>query len=377
MTAPKPKIEPSRLAGRLDVLPGLRRVREAASGVRAHLVGGAVRDLLLGRDRADLDIAVEGDVLDLARRLGGELHIHERFGTATVRVDELSIDLAATRSEAYPSPGALPVVRPADLGADLARRDFTVNAMAVALSPGSELVDPHGGLADLEQGVLRTLHPGSFADDPTRALRAARYAARYGFTLEPRTEDALRASDLGTVSAQRVEAELLKLAGERAPAPGFEMVAGWGLLELAPDGVRLAAAVADLMGRDPWAGIADRADAVLAAALDAGSPAARRLADATPSSPSEAVSLARGLGGVELALGRALGGEWLDSYVSRWRLVRLEIDGDDLLEAGVDEGPGLGRGLAAALRAKLDGEIDGRDDELRVALDASREDGGP
>jgi tRNA nucleotidyltransferase (CCA-adding enzyme) len=377
MTAAKPKIEPSGLAERLDVLPGLARVREAASGVRAHLVGGAVRDLLLGRDRADLDIAVEGDVLGLARRLGGELRVHERFGTATVRVDGLAIDLAATRSEAYPHPGALPVVRPADLGADLARRDFTVNAMAVALSQGSELVDPHGGLADLEQGVLRTLHPGSFADDPTRALRAVRYATRYGFTLEPGTEDALRTCDLGTVSAQRVEAELLKLAGEDAPAAGFELVARWGLVEVAPDGVGLSAAVGDLVGRDPWARIADRPDAVLAAALGAGSPAARRLAEATPSSPSEAVSLARGLGGVELALARALGAQWLDSYVTRWRLVRLEIDGDDLLEAGVDEGPGLGRGLAAALRAKLDGEIDGPEDELRVALDSSREERGP
>jgi tRNA nucleotidyltransferase (CCA-adding enzyme) len=377
MTAQQRKIGPQGLAERLDALAGIDRARAAAAGLRAYLVGGAVRDLLLGLERADLDLAVEGDSLELARRLGGELRAHPRFQTATVRVDGIQIDIAATRAETYPRPGALPVVSPAGLGSDLARRDFSVNAMAVALSPESELVDPQGGLADLERGMLRTLHPNSLVDDPTRALRAARYSSRYGFELDPGTEAEVVAADLDTVSVERVDAELRKLARESEAARGFELLEAWGLIDLAADGARLAAAVGELLGAEPWTRIADPGDAVLAAALGRGMGAARRLADAKPSRPSEAVALARGLGGVELALGRALGAGWLDSYVSDWRSVRLDIDGADLLAAGVAEGPAVGRGLAAALRAKLDGEVAGPEEELRVALRAARKDTGP
>src|SRR3989475_7626453 len=105
------KIEPEALGERLAALPGIERLREAAAGLPAYLVGGAVRDLLLGRSRADLDVAVEGEVVELARRLGGEVRAHERFATAAVRVDGLEVDLAATRSETYARPGALPEVR--------------------------------------------------------------------------------------------------------------------------------------------------------------------------------------------------------------------------------------------------------------------------
>ena len=159
MPPPKVKIEPERLAERLAALPGIERLREAAAGVAAYLVGGAVRDLLLGRPRADIDVAVEGQVEALAERLGGEARTHERFDTASVRVDGLEVDLAATRSETYAHPGALPEVRPASLADDLSRRDFTINAMAVPLAGDPELIDPHGGLEDLGRGELRVLHP--------------------------------------------------------------------------------------------------------------------------------------------------------------------------------------------------------------------------
>src|SRR5204862_5738281 len=130
---------------------------------------------------------VEGELTPLTERLGGETRAHERFATASVSVDGLEVDLAATRSETYPRPGALPEVRPASLDEDLARRDFTVNAMAVPLVGEPQLIDPHGGLGDLKRGELRVLHAGSFEDDPTRALRAARYAARYEFSLQGET----------------------------------------------------------------------------------------------------------------------------------------------------------------------------------------------
>ncbi len=366
------KIEPEELAARLAALPALDRLRAAAGDVPVYLVGGAVRDLLLGRERADVDVAVEGEARELARRLGGELRAHERFATAAVTVDGLVVDLATARSETYAHPGALPEVRPATITDDLGRRDFTVNAMAVPLAGEPRLLDPHGGLADLERGRLRVLHERSFVDDPTRALRAARYAARYGFELEPRTERLLRETDLETVSRDRVEAELRKLAAEPRARRGFALLDEWGLVATGAPALELIDRVDEVAASEPWRDLAPREDAILAAALGRGVDAARELAAARPRRASAAVELARGRDPLTLVLARALGAEWLDRYVAELRHVRLDIDGRDLLAAGVPEGPGIGSGLRAALRAKLDGEVSGRDEELGVALEAAR-----
>jgi tRNA nucleotidyltransferase (CCA-adding enzyme) len=384
ITSPKTPdpADPAHLVQRLAAIPGLDRLCDAAGEVPLYLVGGAVRDLLLGRDRDDLDIVVEGDAEALAGTLGGEIVAHERFATAKVNLEGLEFDLASARAESYPRPGALPEVREATLTEDLARRDFTINAMAIPLHGEPELIDPHAGHDDLEHGLIRVLHPGSFVDDPTRALRAARYAARFGFAAEPETEALAREADLSTVSEDRVEAELLKLAAEPRAREGFELLAEWGLLSL-PDGAgRLIDEVGALLEKPPWKGVADRALAVHAAATGRAPGAAGRLRDllgaarglaaASPRRPSDAFELARGRGGIELALARSLGAEWLDRYVSEWRDARLEITGEDLLAAGVPEGPAVGHGLDAALRRKLDGDVSGRDEELRVALDAAR-----
>lgn len=352
--------------------PELGAVR-AATTSPVYLVGGAVRDLLLGRPRTDIDLVVEGDAGGLAAALGAEVVEHERFATAKVELDGHEIDIAAARAETYARPGALPEVKPAvDIAADLGRRDFTINAMAIPLLEEPGLIDPHGGRADLESGLLRVLHERSFVDDPTRALRAARYAARFDFALETETAALLRETDLGTVSGDRRRAELLRLAAEPSAARGFELLAEWGLVELRPGGAELAARVGELLAAMPWSEVAPRDRTVLAAVLG---PAGgeEELAAAHPGRPSEAVELARGHSGVELVLARALGAEWLDRWLSEWRLVRLEIDGNDLIAAGVPEGPALGRGLAAALRRKLDGEIAGREQELNAALAAARE----
>jgi tRNA nucleotidyltransferase (CCA-adding enzyme) len=372
MSSQGANIDLDRLPGLLGALPGVERVRAVAGDTPIYLVGGAVRDLLLGRTRADLDFAVEGDAAALGRRLEGDVRAHERFATATVEVDGVQLDLATARSETYPHPGALPEVRPASLSDDLARRDFTVNAMAVPLLGEPELIDPHGGRADLERGLLRVLHDRSFADDPTRARRAARYAARYGFELEPRTADLLRDADLATVSGERAEAELRKLAREPQARHGFELLRDWGLVDLGGDAPLLIGAVSELLDTEPWASFADREEAVLAVALGRDADAARALAAAAPERASEAVQLARGADPVTLAVARVSGAEWLDRYLADWRDVRLEIDGDDLMAAGIPEGPAVGRGLAAAMRARLDGEASGADEELRVALEAAR-----
>jgi tRNA nucleotidyltransferase (CCA-adding enzyme) len=356
--------------------PELGAVEEAAPDP-VYLVGGAVRDLLLGRGRADIDLVVEGEPEALARALGVEPHAnHDRFGTLKVELDGHEVDVAAARGESYGAAGALPTV---ELGAsieeDLSRRDFTINAMAVPLSEGRKLIDPHGGVGDLERGQLRVLHPGSFEDDPTRAIRAARYAARLGLELEPKTERWLRETDPSTVSEDRWRAELLRLAAEPTAQQGLEKLAGWGVVELNAQWEALAAALPELLADSPWVGEVDSMHAWIAAAIEILT-ATEELAHASPTQPSQAWSLARGHHPTELLLARALGAEWLDDYMGVWRNVELEIDGDDLIAAGVPEGPALGRGLSVALRRKLDGEVSGRDQELAAALAAAAEETG-
>jgi tRNA nucleotidyltransferase (CCA-adding enzyme) len=371
------RVDPELLPERLNTIPGLEVLREAAGGIPVYLVGGVVRDLLLGEPRTDIDVAVEGDVRPIADALGGEVIEHERFATASVTVDGLRVDLARARAEAYEHPGALPTVTPARIDEDLARRDFTINAMAVPLAAEPALIDPNRGAEDLAAGLLRVLHRRSFVDDPTRALRAARYAARFDLELEPGTADLLRSADLATVSSDRVEAELRKIAGDDEAPRAFGLIREWGLLELPGDAVELAGRLTELTASPPWSRYDDRSAAIVAA-LGYGHAAGpvRRAADElsrkTPERPSHVVRAVKGASPIELLLARAMGAEWLDRYLEEWSGVSLEIDGSDLLERGIEEGPAVGRGLEAALSAKLDGEISGREEELRIALAAAR-----
>jgi tRNA nucleotidyltransferase (CCA-adding enzyme) len=366
--------------------PELAEVAAAAPDP-VYLVGGAVRDLILGRGRADIDLVVEGDPASLAAALGAEPVVsHPRFGTIKVDWNGEQLDLAAARRESYARPGALPKV---ELGApirtDLARRDFTINAMAIPLAAPTDLLDPYDGQVDLRAGLLRTIHDRSFIDDPTRAIRAARYATRFGFELEPHTRDLLLATSLGTVTPDRRAEELRRLAAEGRGVKGLELLTGWGLVESRPGGESFALArdVERLLAAGPWAGEADRPDAILAAAgvldppaaslTDPASPdpvaRASALAAAHPSRPSAAAALARGVDPLVLVLARAMGAVWLDDWLRR-REVTLEINGADLIAAGLS-GPAIGRGLDAALAAKLDGDAPTRADELRVALAAA------
>ena len=365
-------IDPGRLGERVDSLAAVDLLRRIAERVPAYLVGGVVRDLLLDREVADLDVAIEGDAEALTDLQGFSLEREGLFLTGRLEQGDVKIDVARTRAESYPAPGALPEVRPATIIEDLARRDFTVNAMALPLSGKRELLDPHGGLGDLRAGRLRVLHEGSFVDDPTRALRAARYAARFGFELEPETERLLRDADLSTVSEDRIDNELRRIAAEDDPAAALRLIAEWGVMpsldQQAPDRV---AEVSRLAGQPPWADWVDRELAVMLAIVRP-VPQIRELAGATPERASEAVRLAGVWDPAQLLVARALGAEWLDRYAAEWRHVRLEITGDDLLAAGVPQGPGLGRGLEAALSGKLDGELSGREEELHIALAAAR-----
>ncbi len=369
------QIDEGGLGPRIEALPGFAAVADAAgpAGVNAWIVGGAVRDSLLGMaGGANLDVVVDCEPLVLAERLAGDVRHHERFNTATVYLADASVDLAMARAESYPQPGSLPVVRSAPLEADLARRDFTVNTLAVAVADPGTLIDNHGGLADLGDGILRVLHDRSFIDDPTRALRAARYAARLDLELEPTTLELVLNADFSTVSADRVDNELERLAAETRPEHGLALLADWGLVAVATAEMRAFGAAAALATEPRWRGSADLGRLLIE--LVRGDLAARAtaLAALDPATASAGVDLAANRSGEELMLARAMGGAWLDRYVDQWRDVRLEITGDDLLAAGIPQGPSIGHGLKAALRARLDGDASSREDELRIALEVAR-----
>jgi tRNA nucleotidyltransferase (CCA-adding enzyme) len=398
---------PAELIERIQALPAARPLRERLADVPGlYVVGGAVRDLLLGREPRELDLVVEGDAAAVASRLGGSRRVHDRFGTVTVTLDGRTYDIARARKETYSRPGALPDVEPARLEDDLWRRDFSVNAGAVALTGerAGELRAVPAMLADLDARVLRVLHDASFVDDPTRMLRLTRYAARLGFSAEPHTrallDQAVRGDALATVSAPRIGAELRLLSREPDAVGGFRVLhelgldqplgldAGRGAMDLAEralvllpidqrhDRLVLAAAARgrrsddELRGRlDAWGFVAPDREAIAAAAAGADELATRLTAAARP---SEIAAAAKGAPDELVALAGALGpdqpaGEWL----ARLREVRLEIDGEDLLAAGVPAGPAIGRGLQAALADKLDGRALTRSEQLASALRAA------
>ena len=237
----------------LDQLPG--RVGEVlrtagrqgdALGLPVAVVGGLVRDLLLGRvdERTDLDLVVEGSGVALAHQLAASLdgHVveHRAFLTATVVLrDGRRIDIATARRESYRAPGALPVVEPVSLAEDLARRDFSVNALAVRLDRAAwgRVLDSTGGLVDLRTGRIRVLHPLSLVEDPTRILRAARFAARLGCRVDRTTRRlAAHAATLGVyraLSGDRLRGELELMLAERRPAAALRLageLGAWGLV---------------------------------------------------------------------------------------------------------------------------------------------------
>ena len=359
------------------------------------MVGGGVRDLLLGRAPHELDLVVEGDALAVARRaaarLGGAVVIHQRFGTATVQASGVAFDLAGARAETYPRPGALPEVRlGAPLREDLARRDFTVNAIALRLADG-ELTEWPGALDDLAAGRLRVLHDGSFHDDATRLLRLARYAGRLGFAVEEHT---------GALAREAVAAgaprDRHRRAARRGAPPARPGAAARGARGAGRDRPRRRAA-RPVVRRPPGAGRGG------GRRLPAGGPprprragrrrAAARSASRSPrgSAPSRSRRPRRPWSWRRRRSPSGSGRRWTRPRRcrastrccggSRWRRRpwrrrwawgrrapsaawlaegrhrRLAISGHDLVAAGL-QGPAVGEGLAAARAALLDGRAD-------------------
>lgn len=406
------------------LLAGARRARLAV-----YLVGGPVRDYLLGLPIRDVDLIVEPRedrgafwLAEHAAPAGTRVTRHGRFGTVALGRGEARLDLATVRSESYAHPGALPTVGPGTLESDLARRDFTVNAFAVPLSPAAcrrwpGLVDLHGGLADLHAKVLRVHHARSFCDDPTRGLRAARLSPRLGFGLTrgSRTalQDALREGAFGGVSGERLRREIEKCFADAAlgldPADAVRLLAGWHVLPALEPGLALPrAAVTPLrrLGRalaEPGFPVPGRPDlAGLMAWLAPLPPGLRRRAAARFAVRGEAagrlvefprardawlrkLARARGRGAVDAILGGIASEEllalhaWSPPPLAR-RIARfasedrgraLPVDGRDLLAAGLD-GPAVGRALARIRTAFLDGELAGREEALALVAELAR-----
>ena len=379
-----------RLAPVLDALPR-----------PAYLVGGTVRDLLLRRPpQFDFDVAVVGDAESFARelgeRLGGRVTLHGRFGTAVVHYgDRAHVDVATARTETYAAPAALPDVAPADsIEEDLVRRDFTINAMAVEL-PVGELVDPCNGRQHLLHELVRVLHEGSFEDDPTRIFRAARYEARLGFRMDPKTETLalLAVPEVRLLSGARVREELYAIfaedEAERALARLHELgvdrtlemrfVATPGLLgrlRALNDryGLGLTPWQLGLLAIDAAPGKLDELNVQARAArsVEAAHGDAAQLRDwvAAATTPAQIVTAVEQTGAETALYTLALADEpALRDYFERLRGVRLEIDGDDLVALGLVESPRVGEVLAELRRRKLNGQLDGRAAELAAARD--------
>jgi tRNA nucleotidyltransferase (CCA-adding enzyme) len=390
---------PEEALAALRRLPAARRLLDVARpDDDAWLVGGAVRDLLLGREPRELDVAVVGPVDELAARLGDVVARHDRFGTVEVATEDgVRHDLARARTETYARPGALPEVTPAgSIDEDLPRRDVTVNAIALRLPDGA-LAEVPGARDDLAAGVLRVLHDRSFVDDPTRVWRLARYAARLGFAPDDATRALAAAADPFAISGPRHGAEIRLALGEPDPARAFEALQelnprflppGFaprprGLddaLALLPAGgradlVRLAASCAgvNLEHLLPWltdTGFTSAERDV----VGAGSRASTLGPLVAARTPSEIHRAAAGAPAEVVALaGGANARRWFDEL----RHVRLDIDGHDLVAAGVPAGPQIGQALRRALDAKLDGTLpEGlppREAELAAALGERQE----
>lgn len=356
--------------------PAHRSALIAACGVarRQHvplyLVGGPVRDLLIQRPVGDLDLTVEGDAPSLARKLAAELRapirVHARFQTATLELpDGERVDVATARAETYRRPGALPVVRPADIGADLLRRDFTINALALKLAPDFEprLLDPTGGLRDLQDGVIRFLHERSPIDDPTRAFRAVRYAHRFGLRIPRETRRAIRgAIEQGcfeAVSGDRLRREVEKILSERDRAGAVRRLRNLGLHRILHPSLVVSREVVEQLRLEERSSPGPSADWMTYLQIWA-----------MELTPGETAELARRL---NLSRKDADRLRRAPPFPRALAAPALSIAGKNLLAAGVSPGPAIGRALARTLIARREGTITA-EEELNYALAILRED---
>ena len=378
-------------------------------GQRVYLVGGVVRDMLLGYSGSDIDLVVEGDAIELAQEMAetsrAKLLTHRRFGTAKLRYNNFALDLATARKETYTRPGALPTVTPGTIKDDLIRRDFSINAMAISLTSNDygKLVDPYSGRSDLEHRLIRVLHPNSFSDDATRMLRGVCYEQRFGFEFEAETARLLERDIpmLDTISGDRIRHELEHIFEEKLPELVVKRLAELKILRR----------ISPFLKGDGWIAekfekarrlkrstqlhllyfclliysfseaeteqFVDRLNipAKLSRVLrnTVGLKARLSLLDRASLKPSDIYYLLREYEPIAIQA-NAVASESvtvnhrLQLFLKKLRYVRTSMDGEGLKGLGISAGPEMGKVLRILHKAKLDGEVKTREDEEKLAL---------
>ena len=397
---PKELVEFLRLAGELV----------QKRGQKLYLVGGVVRDLLLERENFDLDLVVEEDAIALARELVEarqcKLVTHQRFGTAKLTWDGGSADLATARSETYAKACALPTVNPSTIRDDLLRRDFTINAMAVALTPDlyGQLLDLYGGLSDLDGKLVRVLHGKSFVDDATRIWRAIRYEQRLSFHLEPETLELVK-RDVGylkKVSGDRIRHELelilneefpekalcradelgvlsklhLKLQADKWLSEKYEQARRWSSPDNPSTGLYLALLVYRMGSKDveefvSYLRLKKASGRILLDTIDLKGNLGQL---ASPQVTSGQVYTQLAGCAIEavvvniIAAGMPSAVPRLTEFIEKLRYIRPALNGEDLKKLGVAQGPEIKEMLHRLLEARLDGKAATRRDEEALVL---------
>jgi len=377
-------------------------------GERVYLVGGVVRDMFLGYPNFDLDLVVEGDAVKLAQQVAetsqAKLLAHHRFGTAKLRYENFTLDLATARKETYTRSGALPTVTPGTLKDDLIRRDFTINAMAISLGSNNygDLADPHQGKNDLEHRLIRILHPGSFSDDATRILRAVRYEQRLGFRIETQTARLLKRDIpmLDTISGARIRHELELIFREKLPELALKHLGEMGVLSRISLSLKGNGWIAEKFDRarrlnKPYQlptlyfclliySLSENEIEQFLARLNTSITLFRiirdtlrlrislPLLDKPAMKPSKIYYLLReyeplAVQANAIATESPIVHQHLQLFLTKLRYVRTSLNGGDLKRLGIPVGPEIGQVLHALHKAKLDGEVKTRAGEKKLA----------
>ena len=395
-----------RLSERLSEghIQAVSAVNNAASsiGSRAFLVGGAIRDIILGREIKDIDIAVEC----CPQKLLSSLHMEpakvistSQFETVKLEICGQIIDLSMTRSEIYPNPGALPEVQLSTIEGDLSRRDFTINAFGVHVDPDrwGDLIDHHNGLQDLCHKKIRVLHNQSFMDDPTRVFRAARYASRLSFEVEMTTEEALvRDLDgIRNLSGTRILNELNQIFGETNSGRAIENLNKWGVFKAIHPQFDIPTKVFNTIESSISEEVSSDVVGLLAllycsnnvmreeigkrlrlsSSLHSKISDLDRFQELLPGMKnSDIYEKLKGLSLESLHVARYMSSSansglsaQIDLYLNDLSQISMSVTGNDLLDMGIPEGAEMGRILSSIHKELLDGQVTSREEQVKLA----------
>jgi len=395
-----------RLSERLSEghIQAVSAVNNAASsiGSRAFLVGGAIRDIILGREIKDIDIAVEccpQKLLSSSHMEPAKVISTSQFETVKLEICGQIIDLSMTRSEIYPNPGALPEVQLSTIEGDLSRRDFTINAFGVHVDPDrwGDLIDHHSGLQDLCHKKIRVLHNQSFMDDPTRVFRAARYASRLSFEVEMTTEEALvRDLDgIRNLSGTRILNELNQIFGETNSGRAIENLNKWGVFKAIHPQFDIPTKVFNTIESSISEEVSSDVVGLLAllycsnnvmreeigkrlrlsSSLHSKISDLDRFQELLPGMKnSDIYEKLKGLSLESLHVARYMSSSansglsaQIDLYLNDLSQISMSVTGNDLLDMGIPEGAEMGRILSSIHKELLDGQVTSREEQVKLA----------